>query len=183
VFCPKCGKELPNDSQFCLGCGDSLYQPPKKKTKWALWALLPILLIVLFWLNTSHTTVSSAMPQVFGHQHTQATHAAITVRAVSFASYSFTVPSDATDVSITGHFSAAGGMGNDIEVFVLGQDAFVNFRNNHPANAYYSSGKVTQDTIKATLPGGGTYYLVFSNRFSLITSKAVQLDAALHYTD
>jgi hypothetical protein len=47
----------------------------------------------------------------------------------------------------------------------------------------YNSGKITQGAIGATLPNtAGSYYLVFDNRYSLITPKAVQVNAVLRYT-
>jgi len=64
----------------------------------------------------------------------------------------------------------------------MNDDGFVNFKNSHPAQTYFNSGKVTQSSIEATLPATpATYYLIFDNRFSLITSKAVQVNATLNY--
>jgi len=39
VFCPKCGKELPDDSQFCLKCGHSLVLTavPKTRSSTTVW--------------------------------------------------------------------------------------------------------------------------------------------------
>jgi predicted nucleic acid-binding Zn ribbon protein len=181
LFCPKCGKELPADSQFCLSCGDALFTRPKRKTQWLLWVVLLVILIGFVWWASSNPAALSG--PLLHRQYTQVAQQAATVPAISYRSYKFSVPTDATNVFMDGHFSATGGAGNDIEVFVLDEDAFVNFQNRHPSNAYYSSGKVTQDAIRATLPGGGTYYLVFSNRFSLISPKAIQVDATLHYTE
>ena len=97
--------------------------------------------------------------------------------------YPITVPADATNVSVDGHFTATGGLGNDIEVYVLTEDNFVNFKNGHPSPTLYNSGKVTQDSISVTLPASGNYYLVFNNNFSLLTPKAVQASATLHFTN
>jgi pre-peptidase len=106
---------------------------------------------------------------------------AFTVSAMSSKYYGFEVPTGATGIRVDGHFAATGGTGNDIQVLVLSEDDFVNWQNGHPASACYDSGKVTQSTITATLPGPGTYYLVFSNTFSLLTPKAVQARASVHY--
>jgi hypothetical protein len=106
---------------------------------------------------------------------------AFTVDAISSKDYRFEVPPGATDIRVDGHFVATGGTGNDIQVLVLGEDDFVNWQNGHPARALYDSGKVTQSTITATLPGPGAYYLVFSNTFSLLTPKAVQARASVRY--
>jgi len=102
--------------------------------------------------------------------------AAFTVRQQNAHSFRFVVPSGATNVTMKGHFAAAGGSGNDIEVFVANEDEFVNWQNGHPpTQTFYNSGKVTQDTLNVTLPADvGTYYIVFSNKFSLISPKAVE---------
>jgi hypothetical protein len=111
------------------------------------------------------------------------TNGAVTVNATSYSWYQFIVPQGITGVSVNGHFAASGGTGNDIIVYVLDEDGFANFKNGHPANTYYNSGKITQGAIGATLPNtSGTYYLVFDNRYSLITPKAVQVNAVLTYT-
>jgi hypothetical protein len=108
--------------------------------------------------------------------------AALTVNATAYSWYQVFVPPGVTSVSITGHFTATGGMGNDIAVYILDEDGFTNFKNGHPANTFYNSGKVTTASISAALPNSPTsYYLIFDNRFSLLTPKAVQLNATLNY--
>jgi hypothetical protein len=111
------------------------------------------------------------------------TDGALTVNATAYSWYQFTVPNGVTSVSVNGHFTASGGIGNDIIVYVMDEDGFVNFKNGHPANTFYNSGKITQGTIGVVLPNtSGTYYLVFDNRYSLITPKAVQVNATIGYT-
>jgi hypothetical protein len=108
---------------------------------------------------------------------------ALTVNATAYSWYQFAVPNGVTGVSVNGHFTASGGKGNDIIAYIMDEDGFVNFKNGHPANTYYNSGKITQGSVGATLPNtSGTYYLVFDNRYSLITPKAVQVNAVLTYT-
>jgi hypothetical protein len=107
---------------------------------------------------------------------------AMTVAATSYSWYQLLVPPGVTTVSVTGHFTATGGMGNDIMVYILDEDGFTNFKNGHPSNTYYNSGKVTTASIGAVLPNApASYYLVMDNRFSLLTPKAVQLSATLNY--
>lgn len=106
---------------------------------------------------------------------------AFTVGAVSLQPYRFEVPAGARDIRVDGHFVATGGTGNDIQVLILGEDDFVNWQNGHRVMAYYDSGQITQSTITASLPGPGTYYLVFNNAFSLLTPKAVQARASVSY--
>jgi hypothetical protein len=64
----------------------------------------------------------------------------------------------------------------------LDEDGFTNFKNGHPANTFYNSGQVTTAAINVALPNTATsYYLMMDNHFSLLTPKAVQLNATLNY--
>jgi len=55
VFCPRCEKELPDDAQFCLKCGQALNATapatvqPTKASHRVLWLLLPVLIVVVVW--------------------------------------------------------------------------------------------------------------------------------------
>jgi hypothetical protein len=142
------------------------------RNAWGVLAVLVSVLGLFIWLTASRT----------GETTQTITNTAFNLKATGYQYYEFVVPPGASNVWVDGHFSAAGGSGNDIEVYVLGQDDFVNFQNGHSASTYYNSGKVTQSSIHTTLPSdSGTYYLVFSNNFSLVTPKAVQASATLHY--
>ena len=89
----------------------------------------------------------------------------------------------ATNVRLQGHFSATGGAGNDVQVYLMNDDEFVNWRNHHPINPIYNSQRATQGTVNVSLPSdAGTYYVVFDNRFSFISPKAVQDNLTLQYT-
>jgi hypothetical protein len=107
---------------------------------------------------------------------------AFTLNAGAANYFTFPVSAGAYNVSLKGPFSAAGGVGNDIEVFVMTQDDYVNWQNGHTVNTLYNSGKVTQETLNVTLPtDAGTYCLVFSNKSSWLTPRAVQANVNLTY--
>jgi hypothetical protein len=76
-----------------------------------------------------------------------------------------------------GHFIVTGGTGNDIVCLILDEDGFTNFRNGHPANASFNSGKVTTAKIGPAHLVPGEYYVVLDNRFSLFSGKMVQMQA------
>lgn len=99
----------------------------------------------------------------------------VPVAAGKYQSYSFRVSNRAT---VTGRFRAYGGPGNDIEAYILDQDGFTNWSNNHGAPAYYNSGRLTVGTIKTPL-NAGTYYLVFNNRYSPRDAKTVEVTIEL----
>jgi hypothetical protein len=106
----------------------------------------------------------------------------ITVNANEYEYYPFYVPSGATNVQVQGSFTASGGSVNDIEVLIMGSTDFVNWQNGNQASAYYDSGQLTTSSFDALLPSGQrTYYLVYSNTFS-ISQKNVNTQANLSYT-
>lgn len=80
-------------------------------------------------------------------------------------------------VRLYGRFRASGGA-NDIEVYVLDEDGFENWSNGHGARTYYNSGRVTVGRFDLRLRGG-RFYLVFNNKFSVFTNKAVTADVVL----
>lgn len=213
MYCPKCGSEQPNDSQFCRNCGQAQSvastsgnaaaavapariplaapQPQGSQAKWVLGILL---LVVICWAgwqigvhsyyrppSASQQPVEPVQPPPQLHRVSMPS-AAFTVGALAANNYSFAVPAGAFDVTMKGHFAATGGSGNDIEVVVVSEDEFVNWQNGHPSKAFYNSGRVTQDTIKLNLPSdAATYRVVFSNKFSLFTPKAVEANVDLNF--
>jgi hypothetical protein len=127
---------------------------------------------------------SVAHPYVPQPRSLTITNTAFTVKAGSSEYFEFSVPANTTNVFVDGHFAATGGTGNDVEAYVLNSDEWVNFQNHHQTPTFYNSQRTTQNTISATLPASaGTYYLVFNNGFSLLTPKAVEVSAVLHYTN
>ena len=195
MFCPQCGKQLPDDSQFCSKSGRAIEKlllpaaagPLSEPSHAGSWILVTVLVLavgcVIFLNRTTQSSppIPAARPVARMLRTETIANSAITVSAGSFNYYKFVVPETATQASVDGHFSATGGFGNDIQVFVVNEDSFVNFQNGHPSDAYFNSGKVTQNTINALLPGPGTYYLVCNNRFGLLAPKAVEISATLHY--
>lgn len=108
---------------------------------------------------------------------------AFTLNAAQGMNWNFTVPPNATDVRVEGTFTASGGTGNDVEVYLLNDDEFVNWQNHHPVSTLYNSGRMTQGTLDARLSSGaGTYHLVFNNKFSLFSPKAVRASIRLHFS-
>lgn len=195
MTCPHCKSEQSNDARFCSQCAQPLTVDSHKggRSNYLLWAVLVVgLLVIGFFVQnnlrnaqsqTDALRASVARPQPRQPQPHEATivNSAITVNAIAYSWYTFTVPTGATAIAVNGHFAATGGSGNDIESFLTDEDGFANLKNGHPAMTYFNSGRVTQTKIEATLPSPGTYYLVFDNRFSLLTPKAVQVEATLNY--
>lgn len=217
MFCPKCGTESPDDSQFCRKCGHTLAAaaltaPPSpaltasKPVRPAFILAVLLALVILGWFidHSSHqgvtTTIASPRTPVehdvenvsdFYHNNTPAPplirtvnigKGALSVAALHYAFYTLPVPPGAHNVKVQGHFEATGGTGNDIEVFLLNDEQFTNWKNGHATATYYNSGRLTVGDMQAGLPdGGGTYYLIFNNNFSALTAKAVEFNGTMVY--
>ncbi|SMH71336.1 hypothetical protein [Candidatus Nitrosotalea okcheonensis] len=104
------------------------------------------------------------------------------VNAHTYTYYTFSAPSGSTNAYVSGKFTAGGGSGNDIRVFIMDDQNFINWRNGHQSNVYYNSGQETVGNINANIPSGQTLYLIYDNTFSVLSSKEVSTDVSLTYT-
>lgn len=109
------------------------------------------------------------------------TRGSFTVGAGQYKYFTFSVDGDGRKVYLKGRFEATGGGRNDVEVYVLNQDGFTNFVNRNRSPTFYNSGRATVGDVYAELPTrpAQTYYLVFSNSFSILSPKAVTANIAL----
>ena len=201
TFCQSCGKSLAtNSTSSSTGAATALApspapapQPTAKQKPNSMVAVLLVLILVLgviWWAaNKQDSSSTSAgfrpstpsMPQPQLHRVTIGS-GAITVNAATYTYFTLNVPSGANNVRLQGRFSATGGSGNDIEVYLLSDSQYTNWQNGHSTTTFYNSGKVTVNDMNVTLPSdAGTYYLVFNNKFSLFSPKAVEEHLTLTY--
>jgi hypothetical protein len=107
----------------------------------------------------------------------------ITVNANSGYYIEFSVPEGGSDVQVLGGFTVAGN--ETIRVYVTDGK---NFNPNSPDfSPYYDSGVSTKGNITATLPSGGTSYLVYNNfdynyNYLPTSEKVVNTQVSLNYT-
>ena len=205
MFCPKCGSEHPDDSQFCRKCGQGLAVPaggvasagagaavaparipaapqPAKPLVRAPFVIAGVLLLLLLIYGYNASQRANPNPAVNPVDRIVKQQRTVTAKNPDLHVNALEVPTGATSVNLHGNFTASGGLTNDVEVFVMSENDFVNWQNRHEAKTFYNSGKVTVGTINVNLPAdAGTYYLVFNNRFSLLTQRTVLVDAALTY--
>ena len=128
--------------------------------------------VVIYALYPSSTTT----------QHTtQIVNGIANVNAKTYVDYPFTVPSDASNISVSGTFTAHNGVGNDIKVFILDSTNFDNYAHVNGFTSLYQSGQIITDSFNVSLLSSGNYHLVLDNQFSAITQKTVDIEATVNY--
>ena len=99
----------------------------------------------------------------------------------NFKPFKVVVAPEMANACVEGTFTASGA-NNDIEVTVLEETQYLNWQNRHMFEAAYESGRVTAGKLKVELTDTpGTYFVVFSNRFSIVSNKSVVADVKLQY--
>jgi hypothetical protein len=203
VLCSQCAEYLPDDAKFCLKCGKAVdrtkadavgrpvmiaakEKPARTRRRSGVGFLLVLVLVLLlagWWTSASSSTLAQQIREGVSGAHIEAiTEKTLTVGPHSFSSFKFSVPPGAVNVIVSGQFTTKDVAGNEIQGYVLSDDAFVTWRNGYAISPYYDSGKVLQGNIRADLPvGEGTYYFVFNNNFSPKAAKTVQAEVSLRY--
>jgi len=104
----------------------------------------------------------------------------ISVNGSSYGSVRFDVPNVASNVVVSGTFTASGAPGNDIRVYILTYSDYLNWLNGEQVNPIYDSGQVTSQSVSVPLPSsdnpllaGTPYVLVFDNNFSTVGKVVV----------
>ena len=158
--------------------------PPKQSQLRTIGIITVVVIIVLASVVVLVFHGSGGGGGIFPSTHTvNIVNGLITVNAGYYEYYQVYVPSGATNVQIQGSFTASGGSGNDIVVLIMDSTNFINWQNGHQASAYYNSGELTTSSFDVPLPSGsGSYYLVYSNTFSVLSQKNVNTQANLSYT-
>ena len=107
---------------------------------------------------------------------------AFIVEPRTFKPFKIVVTPEMANARLEGTFSATGAR-NDIEVTLLTEAQFTKWQNRRAFEATFASGRVTSGNIAVELPATpGTYFVVFSNRFSIFSNKAVNADVQLRYS-
>ena len=107
----------------------------------------------------------------------------IVVAAGDYYDIPFSVDtSEMQNVRVVGYFAASGGTGNDIEVAILDDMTFTNWINGHQGTSLYNSGKIMAVEIDVSITTSGKYHLVFSNTFSIVSSKTVSSRIDLNWS-
>jgi hypothetical protein len=102
------------------------------------------------------------------------------VTAGSWRYYTVDVTYAMLSPHLVGTFTASGGSGNDIRVFVMTDADYINWSNGHAVYPEYSSGQLTTGSFDVYL-STGSYYLVYDNSFSSVSDKSVTTTVRLNY--
>ena len=192
MFCPACGKEIPDESRYCLLCGKSPHATVgaaiksaerKPEQSHALRNVAIIVLAAVALFVAARVLLNNGAGGVPGSSASSTpppeplTPPSFVVKAGQISYFDFTVTGRAAKVS--GRFEATGGSGNDIEAVITDADGFENWKNGHSARVFFQTGKTTIGNITVALRPG-TYYLAFNNKFSLLTDKTITGDITLY---
>jgi len=195
MYCSQCATEIPEHGRYCPNCAaPQAGAPPSERTPEPKISIrrgvsITVLLMILCFFGYVYYSqnIDTTAPPIITSPHTVQlfVEEASVIKPGNYRYVKFTVPEHAKSVRVDGSFNASGGSGNDVEVFIVDENGFVNFQNDHSANTFYNSGKVTADDLNVQLPSPeavpATYYLILSNTFSLISNKVVDANIILHY--
>lgn len=97
--------------------------------------------------------------------------------------YWVTVTEGMKDVVLAGEFRTTFGGSLDIDALVLDDVGYVNWNAGNNFSYLYYQNRVTAGRFSVPLTAPGRYCFVLSNRFSLLTDKAVSTSVAMTYRE
>lgn len=199
-FCLNCGKPVALPAKEPLKIEQPAVEIVLRRVKGVrilVSVLLVLLLGAIVWAATSDTPFAQGIQEIVGWKHDQTIlDTPFSVTPHNFRFYKFDLPEGSMNISIVGQFTStadkktagakakdgADGDDNEIEVYVLNEAAFAVWQNGYATSSVYESGRVSQGSMTAELPGGaGVYYLIFSNKFSARNAKNINATVLLRY--
>lgn len=94
--------------------------------------------------------------------------------------YPVIITPEMSNPRLAGSFTASGGSGNDICVYVMDETNYINWKNGHGGSCYYKSGQLTTSSFNVRIPIG-KFYIVYDNSFSTFSNKNVSTRVDLQY--
>jgi hypothetical protein len=104
-----------------------------------------------------------------------------TVSARTYTPHPFSIPSGASNSSVSGTFTAQGDSDNDIKIYIIDDASFGNYTNNNDFSYFYYSGQIHSASFSVNL-SSGDYDLVLDNKFSISSQKLVNIQMNATYT-
>ena len=159
-------------------------RPPRRKWLRVMGGLLLILLIAAAWTTISRNPYAQGVRAIFGRTPDQTIiDHTFTVGPRGFRFYKISLPAGSSHMAVAGKFSVAGdNSDNTVEVLVMNEDQFTLWQTGAQSHAIFESGRATQGDVQSDLPtGSGTYFLVFSNKFSTSGLKKITAGFVLRH--
>jgi hypothetical protein len=189
VVCPDCKARVSSDATACPKCG----RPRQRNGVYESWQkdgikpggiVVSVVVISLFILGIrSCSNWFDSLPKDVDRKN-QIVSGVISVPAGQETFWKLDPKPNYKNVAVKGTFTASGGQGNDVEVFISDETNVVNYKNGHKSKVVYQTdGTQTTGLIQATLAPGVVYYLVVSNSADRVNEKKVAIDVAVTFTE
>ena len=131
-------------------------------------------------LNSTHTLQAAFIhgtPPLYRILNEQ-----ITVNAISYNAYNFTLPTEISQATVYGSFAVSNASQSGIKVYLMNSTNFADWLNGQsPVSFFPSGGAAVNGTFNVVLASGGEYFLVYDNT-SGASLKQVDTDAYFWYT-
>lgn len=195
MFCPACGKDIHDESAFCMGCGKPISGGPNaaKKEPFRFSFLKALFLVIVGSIAygvivhaVTDSPQSKSDPVAFAAQvlkkpQSQAlADGYFEIGTLGSRYWTFKVEPSMMDAKVMGHFSATGGFGNDIQVALGETDEILNWINHHPARLLLTTPEQTAGSFDVPITRSGSYSLALYNGKSLF-GKTVSMHVDLKY--
>ena len=109
----------------------------------------------------------------------QIVDATANIDAGAYVDYPFIIPSNSSNIHVSGTFTVQGGSGGII-VYIFDSTNFYNYETGGYFGGLYQSSQTTTGLISSNLDTNGTYYLVLDNTLSKI-NQTVNIQANATY--
>jgi hypothetical protein len=177
MLCPHCGSESSDKARSCPSCGykfvletssdvppDTAAQEKQLKQLFRA-AFVLVILAAIFWFALTRLSNRQSQPDQNPAMISQPVASGrITVNARDFVAYPFSVPSACKQAKVEGDFETAG---NTVELLIMDDTTFANWKNHVPATPLYSSGRLNHASVNLKLATSAKrYYFVVNNRTS-----------------
>jgi hypothetical protein len=151
-------------------------QPPAKSNTKIIIAVVIIIVVVVAGLGTyAAYSFFNNLPSITTQKSLAIANGNYAVPAGHYYYLTFVLPVSAYLISVNGTFSTSG----RIRTMVMDSTNFGTFQSNGMGTFYYDSGSTTSGTVLATLPGSGTYDLVYLN--TLGANETVNTVVTVYY--
>jgi predicted nucleic acid-binding Zn ribbon protein len=185
--CPFCAEDIQDEAKVCKHCQRDLTASVPRRKKPTLW--LVILGIIVVGSGVAYFAQSrTAPPPLTSLQQagipkpppvtTDLVNSnSVEIPAGSYKQYAFTIKR--TDCRLTGRVEGVDGGQKELEVRVLADDDFINWKNQPDNSAFgvFKSPRETVTSVDVALPTAGGWSLVVSNHWAAFVGKTALVHA------